>query len=133
MRNWPSVDFVPQAMSGLMDLNGQPGDPPTKYGVEMADYAGGIFGALSICGALYKRSVTGQGEYIDLGMHDTMTFQLNYHAIRYQYAGLEYGAHRQPDRRQRHLRRLSVQGRPRGNCQRRRHTVEGVRRDAGPA
>ena len=89
--HWPSVDFVPQAMSGLMDLNGQPGDPPTKYGVEMADYAGGIFGALSICGALYKRSVTGQGEYIDLGMHDTMTFQLNYHAIRYQYAGLEYG------------------------------------------
>jgi crotonobetainyl-CoA:carnitine CoA-transferase CaiB-like acyl-CoA transferase len=88
--DWPSVDFVPQAMSGLMDLNGQPGDPPTKYGVEMADYSGGIFGALSVCGALYRRAVHGQGEYIDLAMHDTMTFQLNYHPIRYQYAGLEY-------------------------------------------
>ncbi len=38
----PSVDFIAQAMSGLMEMNGGIGSPPTKYGVEMADYAGGI-------------------------------------------------------------------------------------------
>ena len=87
----PSVDLVAQAMSGLMSLNGQPGDPPTKYGVEMADYAGGVFGALSIASALYRRSVSGQGEYIDLAMLDAMVLQLNYHPIRYKYADLLYG------------------------------------------
>ena len=88
--SWPSVDFIAQAMSGLMDLNGQPEDPPTKYGVEMGDYSGGVFGAMAILGALYRRSVTGQGEYIDVAMLDAMTFQLNYHPIRYKYAGFEY-------------------------------------------
>ena len=87
---WPSVDFIAQAMSGLMDLNGQPGDPPTKYGVEMGDYSGGVFGALGILGALYRRAVTGKGEYVDMAMLDAMTFQLNYHPIRYKSEGVEY-------------------------------------------
>lgn len=88
---WPAVDFIAQAMSGHMSLNGQPGDPPTKYGVEMGDYGGGVFGALSVSGALYRRAVSGQGEYIDISMLDAMVFQLNYHPIRYKYAGLLYG------------------------------------------
>ncbi len=87
---WPAVDFVAQAMSGVMDLNGQPNDPPTKYGVEMGDYAGGIFGAFSIAAALYRRATTGQGEWIDIAMLDAMVFQLNYHPIRYKYADILY-------------------------------------------
>lgn len=89
--SWPAVDFVAQAMSGLMEVNGQPGSPPTKYGVEMADYSGGMFGAMSVLGALYRRALTGKGEYIDVAMLDAMVFQLNYHPIRYKFAGVRYG------------------------------------------
>ena len=88
---WPAVDMVAQAMSGLMEINGEPGGPPTKYGVEMADYSGGVFGALSVAGALYRRALTGAGEYIDMAMLDAMIYQLNYHPIRYKFADIRYG------------------------------------------
>ena len=86
----PCVDFIAQAMSGLMSLNGQPGDPPTKYGVEMADYSGGMFGALSVAAALCQRAMSGRSEHIDVGMLDAMVYQLNYHPIRYKFADLFY-------------------------------------------
>ena len=88
---WPAVDMVAQAMSGLMEINGEPGGPPTKYGAEMADYSGGIFGALSVAGALYRRALTGAGEYVDMAMLDAMVYQLNYHPIRYKFADIRYG------------------------------------------
>lgn len=86
----PCVDFIAQAMSGLMSLNGQPGDPPTKYGVEMADYSGGMFGALSVASALCQRAMSGRSEHVDVSMLDAMVYQLNYHPIRYKFADLFY-------------------------------------------
>ncbi len=57
----------------------------------MADYSGGIFGALSVVSALYRRGLAGTGEYIDMAMLDAMVYQLNYHPIRYKFADIRYG------------------------------------------
>ena len=66
----PATDSVFQAMSGLWDLSGEPDGEPAKVGVPASDYVGGLFGALSVMGALRHRDKTGEGQYIDLSLLD---------------------------------------------------------------
>jgi crotonobetainyl-CoA:carnitine CoA-transferase CaiB-like acyl-CoA transferase len=50
----PGYDFVAQAVGGLMSITGQAGEHggPTKVGVAISDLAAGMFGAISVLGAL---------------------------------------------------------------------------------
>lgn len=63
-------DLTTQAMSGLMDMTGDPDGPPRNVGTGMADVTSGIFAFGAISSALYQREKTGLGEYIDISMVD---------------------------------------------------------------
>ena len=39
----PAYDVIVQALSGMMSVTGQPGNPPTKAGTSIADITGGLF------------------------------------------------------------------------------------------
>ena len=65
-----AIDGAVQAASGLMSLSGTPATGPMKVGFLMADYATGYAAALAIVSALYYRSQTGEGQYIDCAMLD---------------------------------------------------------------
>jgi CoA:oxalate CoA-transferase len=69
-RNDVSYDVVAQAMGGLMSVTGYPGGEPLKAGISLGDYMGGYNGAIAILGALYYRTVTGEGQSIDISMQD---------------------------------------------------------------
>jgi CoA:oxalate CoA-transferase len=69
-RNDVSYDVVGQAMGGLMSVTGYPGGEPLKVGVSLADYMGGYNGVIAILAALYYRTVTGEGQAIDISMQD---------------------------------------------------------------
>ena len=66
----PALDAVVQAMGGLMSVTGELGGAPLRPGVSLGDSLAGLFAALSITTALYQRSVTGRGQYIDTAMLD---------------------------------------------------------------
>lgn len=66
-----AIDGAVQAASGLMSLSGTRETGPMKVGFLMADYATGYAAALAIVSALYYRSVTGEGQFIDCAMLDT--------------------------------------------------------------
>lgn len=66
-----AIDGAVQAASGLMSLSGTHETGPMKVGFLMADYATGYAAALGIVSALYYRSITGEGQYIDCAMLDT--------------------------------------------------------------
>jgi CoA:oxalate CoA-transferase len=66
-----AIDGAVQAASGLMSLSGTAETGPMKVGFLMADYATGYAAALGIVSALYYRSLTGEGQYIDCAMLDT--------------------------------------------------------------
>ncbi len=66
-----AIDGAVQAASGLMSLSGTRETGPMKVGFLMADYATGYAAALGIVSALYYRTVTGEGQYIDCAMLDT--------------------------------------------------------------
>jgi crotonobetainyl-CoA:carnitine CoA-transferase CaiB-like acyl-CoA transferase len=61
-------DGVAQAMSGLMDMTGQPEGPPTMIGSFMCDYTTGMYAALGILAALNARHSTGLGQLVDVSL-----------------------------------------------------------------
>ena len=63
-----ALDLIVQGMSGLMSITGEPGRPPVKVGVPVADLAAALFGASSILAALYIRDRTGEGQQIDISL-----------------------------------------------------------------
>ena len=68
----PAYDIVAQAMGGLMETCGQAGGPPTWLGVAVGDIVSGMNAAYAIMLALFQRSSTGRGQYIDVSMYDTI-------------------------------------------------------------
>ena len=68
----PAYDIVAQAMGGLMQTCGQADGPPTWLGVALGDIVSGMQAAYAIMLALYQRTQTGEGQYIDISMYDTI-------------------------------------------------------------
>ncbi|MGH7264459.1 MAG: CaiB/BaiF CoA transferase family protein [Candidatus Rokuibacteriota bacterium] len=77
-RDWPAFDLALQAMGGAMSLTGEDGRPPVRMGLPMGDLAGGMFGALAVAGALFRRAQTGEGTTIDLSLLDCQVSLLTY-------------------------------------------------------
>ncbi len=68
----PAHDHQIQAMSGMMDINGHPDGPPTRVGVYVSDLVTPLYSAFSILAALRHREQTGEGQYLDASMMDTL-------------------------------------------------------------
>lgn len=83
----PGYDFLIQGMSGVMSLTGEPDGEPQKVGVPIADLMTGMYAAVAINAALRHAAVTGQGQFIDIGMLDTSVAWLANAATNYLYSG----------------------------------------------
>ena len=68
----PAHDPQIQGMSGLMDINGDAGGPPTKVGFYIGDLVTPLFAAYSIMGALREKDRTGRGQPLDVSMMDSL-------------------------------------------------------------
>jgi formyl-CoA transferase len=71
-RDMPAHDHQIQAMSGIMDMNGDPAGPPMRIGVFVGDLVTPLYAAYAILGALRVKEKTGQGQYLDASMIDTL-------------------------------------------------------------
>jgi len=69
-RDWPAIDNIVQATSGMMMLGGEHGDPPMRVGFPLVDTLTGQTAAFAILAALLRRERVGGGEYIDVAMLD---------------------------------------------------------------
>jgi CoA:oxalate CoA-transferase len=70
LRDWPAIDNIVQATSGMMSLGGDPEDPPMRVGFPVVDTLTGQTAAFAILAALYRRERQGSGDYIDVAMLD---------------------------------------------------------------
>jgi crotonobetainyl-CoA:carnitine CoA-transferase CaiB-like acyl-CoA transferase len=72
----PGYDFIFQGMGGLMSItgerDGQPGAGPQKVGIAITDVLTGMYASVAICAALTHRERTGEGQYIDCALLDTI-------------------------------------------------------------
>ncbi|MGE0067852.1 MAG: CaiB/BaiF CoA transferase family protein, partial [Solirubrobacterales bacterium] len=81
----PSFDLVTQARSGVMSITGEPTGPPIKMGLPMGDLGGGLWGAIAVLAALYRRSHDRTPQHVDLSLLEGLMGLLGYLA---QYAML---------------------------------------------
>jgi len=69
-RDYPAMDLVMQAMSGVINSTGYPDQPPVKSGAAICDFMAGIHLYGAIMTALYERERTGKGRVVEVSMQD---------------------------------------------------------------
>src|SRR5690348_2216077 len=67
-RNEAGYDGKVQALSGIMSLTGHKEMGPTRAGFAVCDVLSGMTAAFAVSSALYQRTHTGEGQYIDVSM-----------------------------------------------------------------
>ena len=86
-----AYDFMIQAMGGLMSVTGErddlPGGGPQKVGIPIVDLMTGMYTSVAVLAALARRSETGVGDYIDIGMLDVMVGSLANQGMNYLVSG----------------------------------------------
>lgn len=69
-RHLKAYDLMVQAAVGMMTITGTSESGPTKAGTPLSDAISGTFAAFGIVSALFHRSVTGEGQSVDVSMAD---------------------------------------------------------------
>jgi crotonobetainyl-CoA:carnitine CoA-transferase CaiB-like acyl-CoA transferase len=67
----PGYDLVIQGEAGLMSLNGEPTQPPLKFGIAIVDLFTGHYAAQAVLAALVQRGRTGKGRLVELALFDS--------------------------------------------------------------
>ncbi|MET8047711.1 CoA transferase [Streptosporangium sp. NPDC005286] len=86
-RKEPGYDYVLQGLAGWMDLTGEPDGPPTKSGLSLVDYSGGLVAALSLLAGVHAARRDGTGMDCDVSLYDTAIGMLTYPAAWHLNAG----------------------------------------------
>jgi crotonobetainyl-CoA:carnitine CoA-transferase CaiB-like acyl-CoA transferase len=68
----PAYDQIIQGLSGVMAINGDERLNPLRCGFPVCDTVGGLNAAFAIMAALYHREKTGEGQFIDVSMLDSI-------------------------------------------------------------
>ncbi len=79
-RDEAAMDLVVQASSGLLSITGTEEGESVRCGYGVTDVTAGLFAVIGILLALRARESTGQGQYVDVAMLDSMisTMSSNY-------------------------------------------------------
>ena len=129
----PAYDVVVQAMGGIMSLTGQPGGPPTRVGSSVGDIVAGLFTAIGINGALYRRTMTGEGMKLDVSMLDCQVAILENALARYFASGEVPGPVGDAASLDHAVPGLRDRGRARGHLRRQQRAVRDALYRAGQA
>ena len=62
---------VAEATSGLRHMNGFPGGPPPRLALSLGDSLAGMFAVQGALAALYRRTVTGKGQVVDVALTES--------------------------------------------------------------
>ena len=83
----PGFDQIAQGMGGLMSITGQPGNGPMRVGIPIADLCAGLFAAQGILIALFERSHSGKGQWVQTSLLQAQVFMLDFQAARFLMDG----------------------------------------------
>jgi crotonobetainyl-CoA:carnitine CoA-transferase CaiB-like acyl-CoA transferase len=86
-RDRPAFDFIAQAMSGFMSVNGREDDPPLRSGLPISDLVAGLYAALSITASVVRSRQTGKGQQAEVAMTNAMISLLAFNATNYLSTG----------------------------------------------
>lgn len=76
-----------QAMSGIMSITGHPGQGPMRAGFAVCDALAGMTAAFGVTSALFQRSHTGRGQFVDISMLDAALAFLSPNVVEWTAGG----------------------------------------------
>src|SRR5512138_1787853 len=85
-------DLIAQGYSGLMSVTGEPGGPPLKPGVPIADINAGLLAAMGVMAAYAHKLKTGQGQVVDTSLMEAAIQQVYWQSAIYFATGRSPGA-----------------------------------------
>jgi len=88
---WPGYDYLMQAEAGHMSLTGEPGGPPTRYGLSVVDLMTGLAAAFGLLAGVMSARATGKGMDVDTSLFDVALHNLNYPGTWFLNAGVVTG------------------------------------------
>ena len=68
-----AMDVIIQALSGAMFTSGEPGHPPVRIGIPIADMLAPVFTVIGILAAVEQRHRTNVGQHVDVSMLGALT------------------------------------------------------------
>ena len=84
---WPAYDVIAQAMGGLVAQNGNGPNDRVQVGPFIGDIYPGTIGALGVLAALFHAQRTGEGQFVDVAMGDSIMALAEMGVMRYSYLG----------------------------------------------
>ena len=84
---WPAYDVIAQAMGGLVAQNGNGPNNRVQVGPFLGDIYPGTIGALGVLAALFHAQRTGEGQFVDVAMVDSIMALAEMGVMRYSYLG----------------------------------------------
>ncbi|MEO8452585.1 MAG: CaiB/BaiF CoA-transferase family protein [Gemmatimonadota bacterium] len=85
-RNRRAYDLLIQAESGLMSVTGTE-ETPSRAGISIADIAGGMYALSGILTALFARSRTGRGTWMEVSLLEALGEWMSFPAYYTRYGG----------------------------------------------
>ena len=79
--NWPGFDYLMQAETGYFSLTGEPGSPPTRFGLSVVDQMTGLALAYAVLAGITGARASGQGRDMDVSLFDVALCNLGYSAM----------------------------------------------------
>lgn len=76
--DYPALDPIAEALSGVMSVTGHPGQPPVRCGTSLADMTASLYGAISVLGALRQRDKTGEGQHLIVPLYESTVALMGY-------------------------------------------------------
>ncbi len=80
-------DQIAQGMGGLMGVTGEPGTPPMRAGIAVADSTAGIYAATGVLIALAEREKSGLGQWVHTSLLEAQIALMDFQAARYLVDG----------------------------------------------
>ncbi|AEN04962.1 Formyl-CoA transferase [halophilic archaeon DL31] len=75
---YPALDPVAEALSGVMSVTGHPDQPPVRCGTSLADMTASLYGAISVLAALRQRDKTGEGQHLTVPLYESTVALMGY-------------------------------------------------------
>ena len=89
-RDWKAAEINLYATGGLMNITGEPEEPPLKEGAPLAQLGAGQNAFVATMTALLHAEDTGEGQHIDLAIAEYATNVLENALMQYSYSGQEF-------------------------------------------
>ena len=87
-RDLPGFGVIGEAMGGLRYLSGHPGESSVRVGVSIGDSLAALYGVIGALLALHERARSGQGQYIDVALYESVFAMMESLIPEYDAAGI---------------------------------------------